>query len=374
MFEFKKLKMVELEITNKCQASCPMCIRNIHGGVDNPYLKTNEWTLDDFTTIFNEELVHQIEEFFFCGSFGDPVLNDDLIEMCKYITLKNPTAIVKIHTNGSLRKPDWWKTLASVLPNNHEVVFALDGATQETHSLYRTGTSFDKIILNAKEFIKGGGKASWNFLRFKHNEHEVEQARSMSLDIGFEKFAVKDTRRFVTNKFPVVDKKGKFSYNLEPWSGSLVAPVNKSRVEELSNKWINDTNISCHALDAKSLYIDAHFTAVPCCIMASFLYVNYDIDLYKKYNLYDENNSVNESGDRVKNQLHNIIEKYFGGIGSLNAKTVGLKNIVTADNWQNTWSELWASNGSMVCGLMCSKSSPFIPMNDQTVKIIKIVS
>jgi MoaA/NifB/PqqE/SkfB family radical SAM enzyme len=371
MFEFKKLKTVELEITNKCQASCPMCIRNIQGGPVNQYLPINEWTFKDFIKVFDDNAINQIEEFFFSGSFGDPVMNDDLQKMCEYLKQKKPTVSVKIHTNGSMRKKQWWKELINFLPDNHEVVFALDGAGQDTHVLYRIGTNFDKIISNATEFISVGGKASWNYLTFKHNEHEVETARSLSTGLGFQRFSVKDTRRFVTDKFKVIDKKGNFKHNLEPWSGSEVESVDRNKIDGSIDQWSKDSDISCYALDGSSIYIDANFNVVPCCIIASFLYVNYDVNLYQKFNLYDESTSVNVTGQRVKDQLYELIENKFGGLKSLNARDVGLKNIVDSDQWQNGWKESWKSNGSMVCSLMCSKSSPFISIKEQTIKLVK---
>ena len=44
MFKFDQLEIVQVEITNRCQASCPMCPRNIHGGIENPlfYFITNQ--------------------------------------------------------------------------------------------------------------------------------------------------------------------------------------------------------------------------------------------------------------------------------------------------------------------------------------------
>ena len=60
MFNFKSLHHIQIEITNKCQASCPMCLRNIHGGIDNPLLRFNDWTIDEFKNIFNSEVLSQI--------------------------------------------------------------------------------------------------------------------------------------------------------------------------------------------------------------------------------------------------------------------------------------------------------------------------
>jgi len=42
MYRYSDLKTVHLEITEACNAACPMCARNINGGEDNPHLKDNE--------------------------------------------------------------------------------------------------------------------------------------------------------------------------------------------------------------------------------------------------------------------------------------------------------------------------------------------
>jgi MoaA/NifB/PqqE/SkfB family radical SAM enzyme len=55
MFQFKELNTVHLEISNRCQASCPMCPRKYHGGITNENLKIADWTFDDFEKIFDTE-------------------------------------------------------------------------------------------------------------------------------------------------------------------------------------------------------------------------------------------------------------------------------------------------------------------------------
>ena len=82
MFPFTDLEQIHLEITNNCQASCPMCSRNHHGGQENPLIKIQEWTLEDFKHIINQEVLDQIDSLYFCGNFGDPLLNNNLIQMC----------------------------------------------------------------------------------------------------------------------------------------------------------------------------------------------------------------------------------------------------------------------------------------------------
>ena len=118
MFEFTSLKQIHLEITNNCQASCPMCSRNIDSGLDNPLISLTNWSLEDFKHIINETVLKQIEYYYFCGNYGDPILNNDLIDMCEYATLQAPNVGMSIHTNGGLRNTEWWGRLAKALPVN----------------------------------------------------------------------------------------------------------------------------------------------------------------------------------------------------------------------------------------------------------------
>ena len=47
MYNYNEIKTIHLEVTQNCQASCPMCDRNMNGGKDNPNLGMHELSLDD---------------------------------------------------------------------------------------------------------------------------------------------------------------------------------------------------------------------------------------------------------------------------------------------------------------------------------------
>jgi hypothetical protein len=355
MFKFDELKRVHIEITNRCQASCPMCPRNIHGGISNPLLSTNEWSLDDFIKIFPVDILTHLERINFCGNFGDPLMNNNLIEMCEYIKINAPNIRLEIHTNGSLRSTEWWKNLYQALPINHIVVFALDGLA-DTHSLYRVGTNYNLILKNARTFIEAGGNAEWMFIRFKHNEHQVTAAEQVSNELGFTKFTVKNSRRHA-RPFPVVDETGTFLYNLEQPSDSTVKFVSKSDIQG-HQKWPNADKINCVAIKDNELYIDAHYQLSPCCMIGAFLYTNYDVDLLKTYDLFQED-SVIEEGSRVREQVL--------GFPRLNVLESGLKDIVETDQWQTMWQQKWKDKSSSTCIIMCGPFSPFISIDEQKI-------
>ena len=355
MFKFNELKRVHIEISNRCQASCPMCPRNIHGGIDNPLLTTNEWTLDDFITIFPVDILEQLERINFCGNFGDPLMNNNLIEMCEYIKTSAPDIRLEIHTNGSLRSTEWWKKLYQALPNDHIVVFALDGL-EDTHSLYRVGTNYNLILKNAKTFIDAGGVAEWMFIRFKHNEHQVSAAEAVANELGFQQFNVKNSRRHA-RPFPVVDNAGKFLYYLEQPLDSEVKFVSKSDIVGHQN-WPNADKINCMAINDKELYIDAHYQLSPCCMISAFLYTNYDVDLLKSYNLFQED-SIIEEGEKVRQQVL--------GFPKLNVLKSGLRQIIETDVWQTMWQQKWKDKSSSTCIIMCGPQSPFISIKEQKI-------
>jgi hypothetical protein len=90
MFEMNELKRVHIEISNRCQASCPMCTRNIHGGLVNPLLKISNWSLDRYKTIINEEREDAIEQV------------EDIIESIRMNTNYCEIAINKVKQSSTV--------------------------------------------------------------------------------------------------------------------------------------------------------------------------------------------------------------------------------------------------------------------------------
>lgn len=357
MFAFEELQEVQIEITNRCQASCPMCLRNIHGGIDNPLLQSADWTLEQFKLIFNSQVLSQVKRINFCGDFGDPIINNDLVDMCQYLK-DNSTVSIHIHTNGSARNIAWWESLARALPHDHMVEFALDGLA-DTHSLYRIGTDYNSIIRNAAAFISAGGNAHWMYIKFKHNEHQLDTARSTANKLGFKSFSVKNSKRF-GKKFPVLDKQGQVTHYIEQPTNSTIKPVEFVDLKDYKD-WKVD--VSCFTLDAKEVYIDANGHLMPCCLIASFLYANYDTELHGKYGLID-NTSIVGLARQVQLEVYELIEE-FGGLDSLDTHTHGIKHIMDQPVWKELVRKKWSEHSSSPCKILCGTSSPYIKIADQ---------
>lgn len=361
MVPYEKIKLVQLEITNRCQAACPMCARNIHGGIDNDRVIESDLSLANFKKIFTAEFLQQLDVIDFCGNYGENIVNNDFLDMCDYVAKTNPNILLIIHTNGSARTPKWWAQLAQVLPVNHQVNFAIDGL-KDTHSLYRINTDYDKIIENAKAFMAAGGIANWMFIRFKHNQHQEQEARQLSETLGFKKIIIKNSRRFA-KKFPVLDRKGTVDYYIEQPDYSEIEPVEFYDLKDYKS-WTN-LNYNCYAEKENSIFIDAFGHVYPCCIMSGFMYVNYEIETFKKYGIYDPTD-VNIIAEETKRNVEEFVED-LGGFNSINAVINGIDVVTSSEAWLENLKKRQSENKSSPCSIMCSNQSPYIGIKKQIV-------
>ena len=83
MYNYTDIREVHLEVTQRCQAACPMCDRNENGGVDNRHIDNSELSLDDCKRIFSPEFVKQLKTMYMCGNLGDPIIAHDTLEIFK---------------------------------------------------------------------------------------------------------------------------------------------------------------------------------------------------------------------------------------------------------------------------------------------------
>jgi len=242
-----------------------MCPRRINGGVLNPLMSLVEIDLETFKQWFSEEFIQQLDSLFMCGNLGDPIIAQDSLEIIRYLKTVNPNIRLSMHTNGSARSTQWWEALAVT---GTRVVFGIDGLA-DTHSLYRINTDWNKIIENAEAFINAGGYAEWHMLVFKHNEHQIEECRSMSEQLKFKTFQIKHTTRFTDVKFPVLDDTGKTIYNLYPSTKTEeMLPQILTYARDLPMSQIDaNCTINCKAVKWKQIYVAASGNVGPCCWM-----------------------------------------------------------------------------------------------------------
>jgi MoaA/NifB/PqqE/SkfB family radical SAM enzyme len=360
MYKFNDIKEVHIELSSNCQAGCPMCARNFHGGIENPLIKINNIDFNFFKQIAPLSLLQQLKTISLCGNFGDPILNQELIPIVEYITISNPDIRVDIHTNGGARNIQWWENLAKTLPTQHTVHFALDGLA-DTHSLYRIGTDWNKIIENAKAFISAGGNARWVFLTFKHNEHQLEDCKALAKSIGFESFFEKQTSRFIGKPyFEVLDKEGKVEYHLEQPSEQKLIFIDRKTVENYKEIFKNST-IDCEVKKSKNVYVDANGYVWPCCFVGAVPYI------------YTQPDQLVHAFQQDSRQTFYDFVNQFGGIENFSLQNKSIQEIIDSIEWQTLWDDSFKDNPLRVCTRTCGKftESTISQSKDQFLKLDK---
>lgn len=337
MFNFDNLYKIEIELTTRCQAHCPMCSRNFHGLSLNKNVKKLEWTLPDFKKIINQEVLDTIKLLSFCGSYGDPLICKDLLDIISYVK-ENSNVEIRINTNGSFHTPKWWKQLASILPK-HVVVFGIDGF-KYTHEKYRIGTDFDKIIENATAFIQAGGNAAGQFINFKHNEHEYEDLKLFLTNLGFNSVFKINPDRFRKDSFPVLDKNKNKLYDLEPTNNHVISFKDADITNILANQ--NNVVVDCRSIKQREIYIDAYKHLYPCCETAV---IRYEIERLDEYNF----NSILPLLKSQITQIHND----YNNLDYIDLDKVLIKDVIEDLHYQNTWKQYWKLKQSLLCSAVC---------------------
>lgn len=259
----ESIEEIHVEVSNLCNASCPMCARNNNGYglTENP--GWGHWQVGDELLVFSDNLPN-LKRVFFCGTHGDPITLPNLPEVVNYCKQKNLK--VEIFTNGSLRSLDWWNRLLDKMDANDKIVFGIDGI--ETHHLYRQNTDIKKILERLKLAVKKGIIVQWDFLVFKHNEHELETCRNLAKELGVAKFRLRKTARFSNDKMEVRNSNNEVTHFLEP-------PVDKSLrhsdfkiIKNLYKSLPENYNISCIYKESKKIYVNSRLEVFPCCYIS----------------------------------------------------------------------------------------------------------
>ena len=80
MYRYEDIRVIHLENTQNCQASCPMCDRNMNGKGINPHIDLSELSVDDCKRIFEPSFIKQLKTMYMCGNLGDPIVVMELIK------------------------------------------------------------------------------------------------------------------------------------------------------------------------------------------------------------------------------------------------------------------------------------------------------
>jgi MoaA/NifB/PqqE/SkfB family radical SAM enzyme len=354
MFNFQTIDEYQIEITSYCNAACPQCPRNLLGHGINPYMPLTHLKREAIDQAFTLELCQRFRQIFFCGSYGDPIMHPDFLDILRDFRLKNPTLWLYIHTNGGVHDPDYWAEIAGIMAGYGQIDFGIDGLEDTLH-LYRKNVKYSKVIENAQAFIAAGGRAQWNFIVFRHNEHQVEQVKQLGQDMGFFNVLIRKTGRFLNHTtmeelslWPVSGT----SFTLEPPSNPeyqnrsmQYLPLLKKEYKNIKD-YFDTTSIACDALLGNKVAINAEGVVLPC----NFFNHNLYDARFRDGSLPGANKLAQPNG---RNQVRDFLSHY--GLDNLNINNNSLVGIFANPMWDDLVNSFNNSNRLFECALTCGK-------------------
>jgi MoaA/NifB/PqqE/SkfB family radical SAM enzyme len=297
--------------------------------------------LAEFKKLFTDELLTQIQEVYFCGTYGDPLTHNKIVEMCQYLKQQNKTIKIGIHTNGGIGKTQWYHDLAKY---TDFIAFGIDGL-ENTNHLYRRNVKWNRVLENAQAYIQAGGVAIWDYVVFEHNEHQVESARALSKQLGFKEFNIKKTSRFFkrnheyNTSLNVYNTHGNIDYTISvPKNSEYLNQgyqvINNLTMNQSVKNYAKSTIINCNACHIGEIYIGADGFVFPCGWLHDRMY-GPEAEFHTDYLL-----------------IKQLIDK-AGGYKNTNIFYSSIKHIIDGP-WFDIIEESWTNTNRLErCGIMC---------------------
>ena len=185
-----------VDVCNVCNLRCPLCPT----GNTTIARKQAMLSLEQYKDVFDRIKKYALVVSFY--NHGEPLLNPDVFSIIEH------THRSRVGTNisSNFNWPQPVDINDFIRSGLDYVTVSLDGVTQEAYQKYRVrgdiAEVFDNLrrLIAAKKNLKSKTPfVEWQFIVFKHNEHEMDQARKLASEIGV------DLLRFISPGIPPED-------------------------------------------------------------------------------------------------------------------------------------------------------------------------
>lgn len=157
---------------NICNLKCPFCPT---GKCELP-IKPGRMSFGNFQEIVERLAPYLVKLILY--NWGEPFLHSDIIPMIDYAHRKKIATVISSNLNIM---PEGGAE-ALVRSGLDDLIISCDGLTQETYEVYRRGGKLEKVLANLHAISEARKKMKsrtpvieFQFLVFRHNEHEVKQ-------------------------------------------------------------------------------------------------------------------------------------------------------------------------------------------------------
>jgi radical SAM protein with 4Fe4S-binding SPASM domain len=177
-----------IEPTTSCNLRCPQC----PSGLRSFSRPTGMLQGDLYKAMIDE--VHRSLVYLTLYFQGEPYLNTDFLEMVEYASKRN----IYTATSTNAHFLDVENSERTVKSGLNRLVISIDGIEQDSYGKYRIGGKLDKVLkgtknlMEAKKRLRSGSPyVIWQFIVFKHNEHELDRVKKLAKVYNVDELAIK---------------------------------------------------------------------------------------------------------------------------------------------------------------------------------------
>jgi len=253
------IEVVEIELTNLCNAGCPLCFRH------NNDIILNSINIDKLLQFLSK--LKNLNKIILCGNAGEPTQHKDIIKF-----LSSLSVYVEIYSNGNIQKRTL-HSLSQALPSRHIIEIAIDGIDNKTQQISRPGRKLKAIDKNIEYMNTNGINVCVVFTRYLHNENQEDAMRKK-----YDNLKVRDTRYTSSKlKYP-----SDFSTYIIPADKVFKDKPQFNRVFRLKPKY------------TKYIFVSEIGNIYPCDVIARrTTKTKYNIDNYEMIQLEDQESQCN---------------------------------------------------------------------------------
>lgn len=289
-YKISEIGRVQLELTNYCNAACPLCdryeIEYLHsqGRKDVPFVNTSHLSFEQIKYTFGAYQWENLDQVHYCGCLDEPTIHPEMLDITRFFLSLNPIVNVCISTNGGTRSENFWQELGNLSKSTNgrvTVIFGIDGL-EDTNHLYRRNVKWTKLENNFRTYIQHGGQAVWQAIMFPFNVDILKNMKDRADSEGFVDFYIVNTGRILIDDRDETSKKlffGDKKLDIPAWySGSYTYKtfkVGNVDIREIQNKKIESQCVNCTAMPNSiddrfhptkaNIYIDYKGQVTPCC-------------------------------------------------------------------------------------------------------------
>lgn len=200
---------VGFEPTTHCNLRCPEC----PSGLRSFSRPTGIAPMDLFKKAVDQlhkELIYLLLYF-----QGEPFLHPDFLSMVSHAHKRG--IYTATSTNGHFMTPK--KAEETIESGLSEVIFSIDGTTQETYASYRIGGKLEKVVKGVENLVAAREAAKSlhpfiiiQFLVVRPNEHQVADIQKLAKELGADHLVLKTAQVYdYKDGHPLIPTQTEFS-------------------------------------------------------------------------------------------------------------------------------------------------------------------